>query len=56
MILGYVIKDMYMYFDCCRIYEGRQPTVIVCDPEMLKQVTIKDFSNFTNHRVSMTLY
>ena len=28
---------------------GRQPTVVVADPELLKQIMVKDFANFQNH-------
>ncbi|XP_037539119.1 thromboxane-A synthase [Nematolebias whitei] len=29
-------------------YFGRKPVVVIADPDMLRQVLIKDFSNFTN--------
>ena len=46
-MLGSVHK-IYFY----RMYEGRYPTLVVNDAEMIKQITVKEFNNFTNHRVS----
>uniref|UniRef100_A0A1A8P9F7 Thromboxane-A synthase n=1 Tax=Nothobranchius pienaari TaxID=704102 RepID=A0A1A8P9F7_9TELE len=32
----------------CGYYLGRRPVVVIADPDMLRQVMVKDFSNFTN--------
>ena len=34
-----------------RNFQGRSPLLNISDLEMIKQVTIKDFSKFTNKRV-----
>ncbi|XP_071147591.1 cytochrome P450 3A21-like [Mytilus edulis] len=33
------------------IYQGHLPVLLVSDPEMLKEIFIKDFSNFTNRPI-----
>lgn len=30
---------------------GRKPSLVVADPEVLKQILVKDFSNFRNHHI-----
>ena len=41
------------YYETCGkvfcICLGRQPTVVVANPELLKQIMVKDFANFQNH-------
>lgn len=32
----------------CGYYLGRRPVVVIADPDMLKEVLVRDFSNFTN--------
>lgn len=32
----------------CGYYLGRRPVVVIADPDMLKQVLVRDFSNFPN--------
>ncbi|KAI4464070.1 cytochrome p450 [Holotrichia oblita] len=32
------------------IYQGTLPTLIIKDPEIIKQVTVKEFDHFLNHR------
>ena len=34
-------------------FEGSTPFVLCTDPEMIKQIMIKDFSNFVNRRVNL---
>uniref|UniRef100_A0A3P8NVI2 Thromboxane-A synthase n=1 Tax=Astatotilapia calliptera TaxID=8154 RepID=A0A3P8NVI2_ASTCA len=43
------------YGKVCGYYLGRRPVVVVADPDMLRQVLVKDFSSFPNRRVR-TLY
>lgn len=31
------------------IYQGLKPRLVVADPEVIRQITIKDFDNFINH-------
>ncbi|CAI5664814.1 thromboxane-A synthase [Oreochromis niloticus] len=38
------------YGKVCGYYLGRTPVVVVADPEMLRQVMVKDFSSFPNRR------
>uniref|UniRef100_A0A669ET90 Thromboxane-A synthase n=1 Tax=Oreochromis niloticus TaxID=8128 RepID=A0A669ET90_ORENI len=40
----------YIYAAYFRYYLGRTPVVVVADPEMLRQVMVKDFSSFPNRR------
>jgi len=35
-----------------RFYLGLRPTVMVVDPEMIKQITVKEFSSFMDREVS----
>lgn len=30
---------------------GRKPSIVIADPEVLKQILVKDFSNFRNHHI-----
>ncbi|XP_052796768.1 cytochrome P450 3A14-like isoform X3 [Mya arenaria] len=30
------------------LYTGNNPSLIICDPEIIKHITVKDFENFTN--------
>ncbi|XP_029455635.1 thromboxane-A synthase isoform X2 [Rhinatrema bivittatum] len=39
---------MKTYGPICGYYMGRQMTILVAEPEAIKQVLVKDFSNFTN--------
>lgn len=32
------------------MYQGTLPTLMLRDPELIKQVTVKDFDHFVNHR------
>lgn len=43
---------MALYFLSFRYYIGRQVFVVVSTPEMIKQILVTDFSNFTNRTVS----
>ncbi|XP_051791278.1 thromboxane-A synthase isoform X2 [Erpetoichthys calabaricus] len=36
------------YGRVCGYYLGRQPVILVSDPDMIKQILIKDFNNFPN--------
>lgn len=38
-----------------RYYMGRKPVVVIADPDMLRQVMVKDFSSFPNRLVRVTL-
>jgi hypothetical protein len=41
----------------CRIsgfFEFMKPIFIVRDPQLIKQLTVKDFDSFTDHRVLVT--
>ncbi|XP_062860332.1 thromboxane-A synthase [Trichomycterus rosablanca] len=42
-------KEMIkQYGRVCGYYLGRRPVVVIADPDMLKQVMVKDFQNFPN--------
>ncbi|KRT84339.1 hypothetical protein AMK59_1315, partial [Oryctes borbonicus] len=32
------------------MYQGMLPTLLVRDPEIIKQITVKEFDHFVNHR------
>lgn len=36
------------YGRVCGYYLGRRPVILVAEPDMIKQILVKDFSNFTN--------
>ena len=36
----------------CSYYIGAQPYIVILDPNMIKEITIKQFDNFTERRVS----
>uniref|UniRef100_A0A669EMD9 Uncharacterized protein n=1 Tax=Oreochromis niloticus TaxID=8128 RepID=A0A669EMD9_ORENI len=39
------------YGKVCGYYLGQTPVIVVADPDMLRQVLVKDFSNFPNRNV-----
>ncbi|XP_076848461.1 thromboxane-A synthase isoform X2 [Brachyhypopomus gauderio] len=42
-------KDLInQYGKVCGYYLGRRPVVVVADPDMLRQIMVKEFHNFTN--------
>lgn len=46
-------KDMYNQYPKNRffgIYEFVNPAYVIRDPELIKQIFVKDFENFANHR------
>ena len=44
---------MYQTFNLSyRYYLGCRPWIVVTDLDMLKQILVKDFDNFTDHAVS----
>ena len=45
-MLEHVRMLLYSY------YIGAQPYIVVLDPNMIKEITIKQFDNFTERRVS----
>ncbi|KAL1509586.1 hypothetical protein ABEB36_004298 [Hypothenemus hampei] len=51
--LGDFIKYAYHSFGKSwygGIYQLNLPTLVLKDPELIKQITIKDFDHFTDHR------
>lgn len=56
--LMHVSSVKMIWFVCLlyvRYYLGRRPVVVVADPDMLRQVMVRDFSSFPNRMVSKTL-
>ncbi|KAL1509582.1 hypothetical protein ABEB36_004294 [Hypothenemus hampei] len=52
--LGDFVKNAYDSFGKSRyggFYQFNYPTLMLKDPELIKQLTIKDFDHFTDHRV-----
>ena len=37
----------------CRFYLGRTPCILLRDPELIKQVTVKEFDSFIDRPVSV---
>ena len=44
----------YMYI-LTRFYSGKMMIVSITDLELIKNVTVKDFANFINHEVSVSI-
>ena len=40
----------------CRLYFGKRPFLVVSDPDLLKQILIKNFDKFQNRFVSFLYY
>ena len=40
-------------FTLYRYYIGQQAYILITDLDMLKQILVKDFDNFSDHAVSM---
>ncbi|GAB0096688.1 Cytochrome P450 [Sergentomyia squamirostris] len=50
------IKNLYNYFPQEKIFglfEFRQPTFMLRDPELIKQLCVKDFDHFLDHRLML---
>lgn len=37
-------------FRCVGIYQALQPLLLIKDPELIKQITVKDFDAFPEHQ------
>lgn len=42
--------NKYDYFRYIGIYQFTRPSLIIRDPELIKELTVKDFDHFTDHR------
>ncbi|XP_070502406.1 probable cytochrome P450 9f2 [Chironomus tepperi] len=52
-----VLKEWYNEFEnekLSGLFEFRRPVVLIRDPQIIKQLTIKDFDHFMDHRVLIT--
>ncbi len=38
-------------FILCQVYEGRQPQVFVCDPDLVRLICVKDAAYFDSKRL-----
>ncbi|XP_055699431.1 uncharacterized protein LOC129799506 [Phlebotomus papatasi] len=50
------ISEMYNYFPTEKFYgifEFRRPLFLVRDPELIKQIAVKDFDHFLDHRLNL---
>ncbi|CAO1439241.1 unnamed protein product [Diamesa serratosioi] len=47
------VYDKFKDSKKCGFYNLRQPTYIVCDAEVIKQIAIKEFDNFVNHNTTV---
>ena len=58
MFVGYTIPGFYecckrsVSSNFCRFYIGAQAHILIADLDMLKQIMVKDFANFSDHLVS----
>ena len=53
LVLCYV--DVIITYLSNSVYNCHLPTLLISDPDMIKQIFIKNFSNFTNRPVSIKL-
>lgn len=37
---------------CCRFYIGKKPQIMISDLDILKEIMVKQFDNFSDHSVS----
>ena len=44
-------NDMHPWCIIFRMYDFRRPVLVINDPDILKNVLVKNFSNFYNRRV-----
>lgn len=60
LLIKHVIKGVDEGVDChlivlcriyCRYYLGRRPVVVIADPDILREVMVKQFSSFPNRMV-----
>lgn len=54
-IAGTDLELVQKYGDVIGVYQGHQPMLLVSDPEMVKEIFIKEFSNFTNRPLPVKL-
>ncbi|CAH1376298.1 unnamed protein product [Tenebrio molitor] len=48
-----MVQEVYNKFPNCRysgIYQFFAPTLLIRDPDLIKQITVKDFDHFVDHR------
>ena len=46
------MKRVKKYGKVFGMFEGVQPAIYISDPEIIKQILVKDFDHFVNHPVS----
>ena len=49
-----LVKNYLNHFRISGLFEFRRPVVLIKDPQIIKQLTVKDFDHFTDHRVVIT--
>lgn len=49
----HVLVNIYNFNRILGIFEFRQPVLVIRDPETIKQVFVKDFDYFEDHRTVM---
>jgi len=47
----YLLSPLFIY----RVYQGTRPTLIIADPDLIRDLFIKEFGNFTNRPVSFIM-
>ena len=57
LLLVIVLQEIVtlIYACCYRYYVGVRPMILVADPEMLKQITVKEFDSFMDRPVIKTI-
>lgn len=50
-VLNYLTYLIAYNFRYIGMYQGTLPTLLIRDPEIIKEVTVKEFDHFLNHRL-----
>ena len=49
------VFNVYLHLFIYRVYQGTRPTLIIADPDLIRDLFIKEFGNFTNRPVSFMM-
>jgi hypothetical protein len=54
-LVYYFVFNVYLPLFIYRVYQGTCPTLIIADPDLIRDLFIKEFGNFTNRPVSFIM-
>jgi membrane protein implicated in regulation of membrane protease activity len=54
-LVYYFVFNVYLPLFIYRVYQGTRPTLIIADPDLIRDLFIKEFGNFTNRPVSFIM-